>query len=200
MVVSSQVKIEMHITHGVTATITYQVIGSDTVHHHLTLIGAEKSTVKFKGTIQNSSYTTLNLALVPGESANIEAILQAIISNQQELVLKTEQNHLDSRSSSSLVTKCVGQGTGKIIFDGHIVVGQDSRDTVSSLQADFLRVDPTVHITAQPTLAIATKSVEACKHACTIKGIDKDIFFYAQSRGISVAEIKQLLIHSFLII
>jgi Fe-S cluster assembly scaffold protein SufB len=147
------------------------------------------------GTIQAGE---MNVVLEPCYNASIEVLVMAIVRGKENIGITSTQVHKEIGSRSLFMLKAIGYDTASLTFNGHIHIMSHATDASAELHAQFLRIDPSVFIKAQPTLAIETKQVKSCKHACIIKGIDKEQLFYFKTRGITSAVAQQLLIDSFL--
>ena len=79
---------------------------------------------------------------------------------------------------------------------GRIDVAKDAQQTDAALGAKGLLLDRTATINAKPELEIYADDVK-CAHGCAIGQLDDLALFYAQQRGLPMAEARNLLMQAF---
>ena len=87
-------------------------------------------------------------------------------------------------------------GNSKGIFNGKIMVRQDSQKIDAFQANNNLLLSDNATIDSKPQLEIYADDVK-CSHGCTIGQLDEDALFYMRSRGIAVKEAKALLTYTF---
>ena len=82
------------------------------------------------------------------------------------------------------------------IFDGKIIVKQDSQKIESSQSNKNLLLSQNARIHSNPQLEINADDVK-CSHGSTTGQLDDDALFYLQSRGLSKNKSQKMLIEGF---
>jgi Fe-S cluster assembly protein SufD len=92
--------------------------------------------------------------------------------------------------------KNVVNGHARSSFDGTVIVDQDAQLTNSNQLINNLMLSDDCHADNKPNLMIFADDVK-CTHGATIGQIDKEQWFYLQTRGLSAKVAKELLTRSF---
>jgi Fe-S cluster assembly protein SufD len=82
------------------------------------------------------------------------------------------------------------------VFHGRIIVHKDAQKTDAKQTNRNLLLADDAQIDTKPQLEIYADDVK-CTHGATIGQIDEEALFYLQSRGISVAEARGILLQAF---
>jgi Fe-S cluster assembly protein SufD len=90
----------------------------------------------------------------------------------------------------------VAMDKASVTMIGRIDVAKDAQKTDAALGAKGLLLDRTATINARPELEIYADDVK-CAHGCAIGQLDEMALFYAQQRGLPMAEAKALLMQAF---
>jgi Fe-S cluster assembly protein SufD len=157
---------------------------------------------------RNASVATNSLALgaqlgredlvtvLDGEGA--EALLSGlyVTSGSQLIDNHTTIDHSKPHCSSREFYKGVLDGKSTGVFNGKIIVRQDAQKTDSKQSDKNLLLSEDAVINTKPQLEIFADDVK-CTHGATIGQIDSEAIFYLRSRGIGLAEARNLLIAAF---
>ncbi len=82
------------------------------------------------------------------------------------------------------------------VFNGAIIVRQDAQKTNANQKNRNLLLSPDATIDTKPQLEISANDVR-CTHGATVGQMDPEALFYLRSRGIALAQARELLIHAF---
>ena len=105
-------------------------------------------------------------------------------------------DHASGHGSSRELYKGVMDGTAQAIFDGKVIVRPQAQKTDAIQINKNLLLTKGARINTKPDLEIFANDVK-CKHGATIGQLQKEALFYLQSRGIALAEARQILIRAF---
>lgn len=108
----------------------------------------------------------------------------------------TEVHHKMPHGESNQLYKGVLLDQSKAVFNGKIYVYQDAQKTNAFQQSNNILFSDKATVNAKPQLEIFADDVK-CSHGTTIGQINKDALFYLQSRGISEAMAKNLMVNAF---
>jgi Fe-S cluster assembly protein SufD len=108
----------------------------------------------------------------------------------------TEVHHKMPRGESNQLYKGVLLDKSKAVFNGKIYVYEDAQKTNAFQQSNNILFSDKSTVNAKPQLEIFADDVK-CSHGTTIGQINKDALFYLQSRGISEATAKNLMVNAF---
>ena len=135
-------------------------------------------------------------AVLNGEGA--EALLHGlyVIGGHQHVDNHTLIDHAKPHCASREVYKGVLDGHAGGVFNGKIAVRKDAQKTDSKQSNKNLLLSENATINTKPQLEIYADDVK-CTHGATIGQIDPEAVFYLRSRGIGLAEARNLLIQAF---
>jgi Fe-S cluster assembly protein SufD len=105
-------------------------------------------------------------------------------------------DHAAPRCSSDEIYRGILAGESRAVFNGRIVVRQDSQKTDARQSNPNLLLSDDATIHTRPQLEIYADDVR-CTHGATVGQIDREALFYLRSRGIGRTEARDLLIHAF---
>lgn len=115
----------------------------------------------------------------------------------------TQVNDLHSRiahcapaCTSNQLHKNVAAGRGRAIFAGKVVVDKAAQQTDSKQLCRSLLLSNRAQVDAMPVLLINADDVK-CTHGATVSDLNEDELFYCQSRGLSAADARFLLVKGF---
>ncbi|MGQ4649479.1 Fe-S cluster assembly protein SufD [Lyngbya aestuarii] len=92
--------------------------------------------------------------------------------------------------------KCIVDNAAHAVFNGKVLVPQAAQLTNAGQLNRNLLLSPKARIDTKPQLEITADNVK-CTHGATVGQLDTEQVFYLQSRGISEAEARNLLIDAF---
>ena len=105
-------------------------------------------------------------------------------------------NHSNSECQSDQLFKFVLSGDASGVFNGKVVVGEDTKSTNANQSNKNLVLSPSAVMNANPQLEIYAEDVK-CSHGSTTGQIDAEALFYLRSRGLSHDEANRLILNGF---
>ncbi len=115
---------------------------------------------------------------------------------KQHLDTRTFIDHVAPSCTSHESFKGVLDGEATAIFDGRILVRENSQKTDARQSNKNLLLTKEAKVYSKPQLQIYADDVK-CSHGSAIGQIDEEAIFYLQSRGIGRAEAKKMLVYAF---
>ncbi len=106
-------------------------------------------------------------------------------------------NHSNSECQSDQLFKFVLSGDASGVFNGKVVVGEDTKSTNANQSNKNLVLSPSAVMNANPQLEIYAEDVK-CSHGSTTGQIDAEALFYLRSRGLSYDEANRLILNGFI--
>lgn len=131
-----------------------------------------------------------------GEGARVSLDGLAAIAGEQEADTHTTLDHAAGNGNSAQVHKCVIDNKAHAVFNGRIVVRKGAQLTDSAQSSRNLLLSDQARIDTKPQLEIFADEVK-CAHGATVGQLDTEELFYLQSRGLSEAAARDLLIYAF---
>jgi len=111
----------------------------------------------------------------------------------QHMDLRTVQRHRSPKASSRAVYKGAVAGGGRTVFQGLIEVSPGASGTDAFLTNRNLILAETARSDSIPTLKIGNNDVK-CSHGSTTGKLNPEEMFYLQSRGLSRADAREMLV------
>jgi Fe-S cluster assembly protein SufD len=108
----------------------------------------------------------------------------------------TRITHGAPHTTSNEQYQIIADEAGRGIFKGRILVAQDAQKIEAYQNSRNLLLSNTAEINTKPELEIYADDVK-CSHGATIGRLDDEALYYLQSRGISHANARKLLIAGF---
>src|SRR3990167_2017820 len=119
-----------------------------------------------------------------GPGASIKLISRAILRDQQEIKIITEQNHLAPDTTSDLLLKTVCFDQAKWSYNGKILVSPAGHRTVASQVNHNLLMPSYSQAISIPALEVLTNDVK-CTHGSAVGQVDRDSLYYLMARGLT---------------
>ncbi len=110
--------------------------------------------------------------------------------------IRTVQNHFSPRATSRAYYKGAVAGGGRTIFQGLIEVGTGASGTDAFLSNKNLILGDAARADSIPTLRIGNNDVK-CSHGSTTGRLNDEELFYLESRGISPADAREMLVTGY---
>jgi Fe-S cluster assembly protein SufD len=186
---------------GKNTNIEYNKIQNNTENSKLidtmNIFQQEDSTCNVNTLIFGGSFTRNNLNFEQN-GFNCESNMNgvSILNDSQLADNHTFVDHKSSHCRSNEMYKGIYLGDSKGVFNGKIMVRQDSQKIDAFQSNNNLLLSDNATIDSKPQLEIYADDVK-CSHGCTIGQLDNDALFYMRSRGIAVKEAKALLTYTF---
>jgi Fe-S cluster assembly protein SufD len=140
------------------------------------------SRVAIDVTLHEGADFNLGVAQVAGGDATVEIV--------------TTVTHAEPNATSRQVVRSVAGGTGTVTYLGKVAVARDAQHTDSEQDVKAMLLDRSATANAKPELEIFADDVK-CAHGCAIGELDAQALFYMQSRGMTPAEAKRVLLQAF---
>lgn len=115
---------------------------------------------------------------------------------KQVLDTHTRLTHGAAHTTSDERYQIIADESGRGIFKGRILVAQDAQKIEAYQSSRNLLLSDSAEIDTKPELEIYADDVK-CSHGATIGRLDDEALYYLQSRGISTANARKLLIAGF---
>ncbi|AHE98099.1 Fe-S cluster assembly protein SufD [Thioalkalivibrio paradoxus] len=137
----------------------------------------------------------LNVDLTePG--AEIELLGLFLAGGRQHVDTHTRVHHLSPHTTSRERYRGIGQGHGRGVFKGRVLVDQGAQKTDAQQHSANLLLSPNAEIDTKPELEIYADDVK-CAHGATVGQLDETSLYYLRSRGIGEAEAREMLVFAF---
>ncbi len=142
------------------------------------------------------AYGRIELSVTLHKGADFTLGAVQIGGDTQTLEIITTVTHEEPEATSRQIVRSVlaGQATGTYL--GKVAVARGAQQTDSEQSVKAMLLDRTATANAKPELEIFADDVK-CAHGCAIGELDPMALFYLQSRGLTTAEAKRLLLQAF---
>jgi Fe-S cluster assembly protein SufD len=145
-------------------------------------IAERYSRVAIDVTLHAGADFNLGVAQIAGGDATVEVI--------------TTVTHAEPNATSQQTVRSVAGGKGTVTYLGKVAVARDAQHTDSAQDVKAMLLNRSATANAKPELEIFADDVK-CAHGCAIGELDAQALFYMQSRGMTSAEAKQVLLQAF---
>jgi len=144
-----------------------------------------------------SAYGRIGVTVTLGKGARFMLGAAQLAGGDQTLEVVTEVRHAEPDAVSRQVVRSVAAGTATVNYLGKVAVarGADGSDGEQSVRAMLL--DRTATANARPELEIFADDVK-CAHGCAVGELDAQGLFYLESRGLTPADAKRLMLQAFI--
>ncbi|MGB4834205.1 MAG: SufD family Fe-S cluster assembly protein [Candidatus Moraniibacteriota bacterium] len=129
-----------------------------------------------------------------GATAHVFALYSGKGTLKQSLTLT--QKHLAPDTISSVLIKSALDDQSSFTYDGAIKIAPDAHRSDASQESRALILSPDARAYARPALEILAHDV-SCHHAAATSPINAEALYFAQSRGLSAAKARDLLVQGF---
>jgi Fe-S cluster assembly protein SufD len=140
-----------------------------------------------------------NTISVLQQDVNVNSDLYGIFigSGEQHSDSQTSIDHASAHGVSNELYRSLLAGKSRSVFNGKVIVRQDSQKINAFQQNDTLLLSEKARIDSKPQLEIFADDVR-CSHGATIGQLDIEQLFYLKSRGLNIDESKILLLWAFI--
>ena len=136
----------------------------------------------------------VNAVLAEGSECTLNGLY--LVNGDQHIDNHTSIDHAKPHAASHELYKGILEGHSTAVFNGKILVRKDAQKTDAKQTNKNLVLSEDAVINTKPELQILADDVR-CTHGATIGQLDAEGMFYLQSRGISRADARDMLIHAF---
>ena len=119
-----------------------------------------------------------------------------LVNGGQHIDNHTSIDHAKPHAASHELYKGILEGHSTAVFNGKILVHKDAQKTDAKQTNKNLVLSEDAVINTKPELQILADDVR-CTHGATIGQLDPEGIFYLQSRGIGLADARNLLVYAF---
>lgn len=119
-----------------------------------------------------------------------------LVSDEQHIDNHTRVEHLHSHTMSQEYYKGIIAKQGRAVFNGQVLITQDSQKVRAEQHNANLLLDPGATVDTKPQLEIYADDVK-CSHGATIGQLDTEALFYLTSRGLNEKLARDLLLYGF---
>ena len=141
-----------------------------------------------------SRYNLNVLQTADGATCALDGL--ALISGRQLADTHSCIDHAQPHGTSRQRHKCIVGGSAHAVFNGKVMVREGAQRTDAQQSNRNLLLTAKAHIDTKPQLEIFASDVK-CTHGATVGQLDSDEVFYLQSRGLTEAAARKLLIYAF---
>jgi Fe-S cluster assembly protein SufD len=146
--------------------------------------------------LTGGGYKRLDIDVTLAQGAHFEMGAVAVGRGEEATEIVTRIRHLGRESTSNQIMRAIAMERATVTMIGRIDVAREAQKTDAALGAKGLLLDRTATINAKPELEIYADDVK-CAHGCAIGQLDEMALFYAQQRGLPMAEARNLLMQAF---
>ena len=136
----------------------------------------------------------VNAVLSEGCECTLNGLYLA--AGEQHIDNHTSIDHAKPHAASHELYKGILEGHSSAVFNGKILVRKDAQKTDAKQTNKNLVLSEDAVIDTKPELQILADDVR-CTHGATIGQLEPEAIFYLQSRGIGLADARNLLIFAF---
>jgi Fe-S cluster assembly protein SufD len=136
----------------------------------------------------------VNAVLSQGSECTLNGLY--LVNGDQHIDNHTSIDHAKPNAASHELYKGILEGHSTAVFNGKILVRKDAQKTDAKQTNKNLVLSEEAVINTKPELQILADDVR-CTHGATIGQLDPEGIFYLQSRGIGLADARNLLIYAF---
>ncbi|MFS8884844.1 Fe-S cluster assembly protein SufD [Synechococcus sp. H70.2] len=119
-----------------------------------------------------------------------------LLKGSQHSDTHSRLRHQAPQGSSRQLHKCIVDETARAVFSGRILVSREAQLTDAAQTNRNLLLSPKARVDTRPQLEIFADNVK-CTHGATVGQLEAEEIFYLQSRGIPLAQARQLLTYAF---
>jgi Fe-S cluster assembly protein SufD len=139
--------------------------------------------------------TEISVAL-DGEGANAFLDGLYLTDGTRHVDNQTRVDHLKPHTTSTELYKGILDDRSRGVFDGRVIVHKDAQKTSAAQSNRNLILSRDAVIDTKPQLEIFADDVK-CTHGSTVGQIDDNALFYLRSRGIPLAQARNIMTYAF---
>jgi len=163
----------------------------------ITIIAERNSTVRYEGLYVGDRCHTHIKSIARGSHAEIQLRIGSITRDNQQHIIKTQQQHETPSAISHCEVRSICYGQSRSTYEGMITITKDGQKTEAHQQHKALLIDEQARAYARPSLEVLVDDVQ-CGHGSAVGQLDEEQLFYLQTRGIALADAKAQLVRSFM--
>ena len=174
------------------------------VRHDITINAQQNSFVTYTVRLvealadQQASLVEKRLsAKLLGIGARVDMHAACLTKNTQRVTFHTLQDHVVGDSTSNVLIKAICDDSSKLVCNSLIRIHKDAQRSNAEQANKNILLSKQARAVSVPQLEIEANDVR-CKHGAAVSTISDEHLFYLQSRGLSVAAAKTMLLDGFL--
>jgi Fe-S cluster assembly protein SufD len=137
----------------------------------------------------------LNVDLTePGSEIGLNGLF--LVGGRQHVDTHTRVHHSSPHTTSREQYRGIGQGHGRGVFKGRVLVERGAQKTDAQQHSANLLLSPDAEIDTKPELEIYADDVK-CAHGATVGQLDETSMYYLRSRGIDAEAARGMLVFAF---
>jgi Fe-S cluster assembly protein SufD len=130
----------------------------------------------------------------PGAEIHLNGL--QLVGGRQHVDTHTRVQHIAPHTTSREEYRSIGQGHGRAVFKGRVLVEEGAQKTDAQQHSANLLLSPNAEIDTKPELEIYADDVK-CAHGATVGQLDATSLYYLRSRGIPLEQARSLLVFAF---
>ena len=130
----------------------------------------------------------------PGAAIDLNGLF--LVGGRQHVDTHTRVHHSAPHTQSREQYRGIGQGHGRGVFKGRVLVERGAQKTDAQQHSANLLLSPNAEIDTKPELEIYADDVK-CAHGATVGQLDTTSLYYLRSRGIGSEEARSMLVFAF---
>lgn len=135
--------------------------------------------------------------ILRGEGARGNTLSIAIAGKGQHQHAGAKMEHLAPNTSSTIVSKSISRGGGKVTYLGKVHFGRKASNSRSNVECDTLIMDKESTSDTIPYNEILNENI-SLEHEAKVSKVSEEQLFYLMSRGISEQEATEMIVMGFI--
>jgi len=135
--------------------------------------------------------------ILAGEGASARDTQVMLNTGDQAVDLTTDLTHVSMQTSGTVMVKGALRDQSRMLTKGMIRIEEEARNSQSYLAQHAIILSPDASGTTIPGLEVSTNEVKAT-HSSSVAQLDKELIFYAMSRGLDNLKATKMIALGFL--
>lgn len=135
--------------------------------------------------------------ILKGEGARGNTLSIAIAGKGQHQHAGAKMEHLAPNTSSTIVSKSISRGGGKVTYLGKVHFGRKATNSRSNVECDTLIMDKESTSDTIPYNEILNENI-SLEHEAKVSKVSEEQLFYLMSRGVSEQEATEMIVMGFI--
>lgn len=149
------------------------------------------------GNIGSSKTMKYPCIILEGDNSRGNCITIAVGSENQVIDSGAKMIHLGKNTSSTIVSKSVARGGGKVNYRGFVQHTKKSSNAKSKIECDTLILDDKSTSDTIPINKVANNN-SIIEHEATVSKVSEEQLFYLMSRGLSQEKATEMIVMGFI--
>jgi len=187
---------EIAVPAGTSASLVVVPEGAGAVARHIVLTLGDAASFDLRVLNAGHAFGRVAIDVRLGRAASFTLGAAQLGGGAETLEIVTEVTHAAPDATSRQVVRSVLAGKATGTYLGRVAVERGAIGTDAEQSVRAMLLDRTATANARPELEIYADDVK-CAHGCAVGELDATGLFYLQSRGLSPAEAKRLMLQAF---